>query len=184
MRKVDTTNVREAGDRTTLPADGYVCRIVNVEDNEDKEYLSIEYDICEGEYKNYYSDLEERAGFWGGRYIRSYKKTALPFFKRMCSAINKSNPGFVFDGGEVNCDERTLINKKVGIVLRDEQYQKRNGDIAIRTIVDTEKPVEDIRAKNFKVKDMLISAGKKGDSSSENSDFVNVTDDSENPFGE
>ena len=98
MKRIDMSNVKEAGDNTRLTAGGYVCQYTKVEDREDKEYLYMEFDIVEGEFKGYFKDLSDRFGFWGGKCYRSYKETAKPMFKRMCSAVSKSNGNFVFDG--------------------------------------------------------------------------------------
>ena len=52
MKKIDWNNVEEAKDGR-LPAGGYICGITSVEDVANSEYLRFEYDIAEGEYKNY-----------------------------------------------------------------------------------------------------------------------------------
>ena len=98
-------SVQEAtGESTRLPAGGYICKYTNVEDVSEKSYLYMEFDIAEGDFKGYFADLDERAGFWAGKCYRSYKENALPMFKRMCSAVTKSNKGYIFDGNE-HCDE-------------------------------------------------------------------------------
>lgn len=144
------TNVQESGNGSRLEAGGYVCVYTSVTDMEDKEYLYMEFDIAEGKDKGYYKELEERAGFWGGKVYRSYKPTALPMFKRMCSAVNKSNPGFVFDGN-VNSDESTLVGKKVGIVLAEEEYIGNDGSVKTRLYVAYECNADDIRRDKYSV---------------------------------
>lgn len=151
MKKVNLKDVKEAGDSTRLPAGGYVCKYTKVEDVEAKEYLYMEFDIARGEFEGYFQSLNESAGFWGGKCYRSYKEKALPMFKRMCSAVSKSNNGFVFDG-ETNTDEKTLIGKLVGLVLCEEEYVGNDGTIRTRLYVDKECSVEDIVNNNFKVK--------------------------------
>ena len=81
MKNVNLQNVEEAKDFERLPAGGYVCGITAVEDVADKEYLKIEFDIAEGDFKNYYRDLYQSKAFWGGNFVKSYKDKALPFFK-------------------------------------------------------------------------------------------------------
>lgn len=165
-----------------LPAGGYVCKYTKIEDDSNKEYLKMEFDIAEGEFKDYYKGLEERAGFWGGRCVRSYKEAAVPFFKRMCSAVAKSNPGFSFNpfvnGG--NADEQTLVGKLVGIVLQEEEYNKNNGEIGTRLVVAYECDVQKIREGNFKVPKKKEINKPSGNSST---DFMAVSGDSEEiPF--
>ena len=142
--------VQEAGDSKRLPAGGYVCKYTNVEDNADKEYLYMEFDIAKGEYAGYYKNLEERLGFWGGKCYRSYKANALPMFKRMCSAVTKSNKKFIFDGNE-HADESTLVGKYVGMLFGEEEYIGNDGSTKTRLYVVREMPVEDIEAGKFKI---------------------------------
>ena len=156
MKKLDLTNIEEAGNGgQRLPAGGYVCRITKVEDFEANEYLRFEFDIHSGEYKDYFKKGFERLHMWpyDGSYIRSYKPAALPFFKRMCSAISKSNGNFVFDGGQVNSDEQTLVGKCIGLVLGEEEYIGNDGNIRTRLRVANEYTVADINNGNFKVPD-------------------------------
>lgn len=151
MKKVNLSNVQESTDNARLAPGGYVCKITKVEDNPKKEYLYMEYDIAKGDFAGYYEALNDRLGFWGGRFYKSYKETALGMFKRMCSAVSSSNNGFVFDG-DTNADESTLVGKLIGLVLCEEEYIGNDGNVKTRLYVDTEKSVDDIVAGNFKVK--------------------------------
>lgn len=175
-------SVQEAGDSRRLPAGGYICKYTKVEDEAKKQYLYMEFDIAEGEYKGYFAELEERADFWAGRCFRSYKEKALPMFKRMCSAVTKSNKGFIFDGNE-HCDESTLIGKKVGMVLGEEEYIGNDGSIRTRLYVVRELPVEDIKAGKFKVPEKKTLNEPAADIK-QNDDFMNIPQDSdeETPF--
>lgn len=141
-----------------LPAGGYVCKVCKVTDVTDKQYLEIEFDIAEGEHQFHFTDLDTRFGFWGLTSRRSYKESAIPFFKRMCSAINNSNNGYSFNpfvaGG--NADEQSLVNKLVGLVLREEEYEKNNGDIGTRLAIAYECPVDKIRKGDFKVPEKKV----------------------------
>lgn len=151
MREINLAEVKEAGVSTRLPAGGYVCKYTAVTDVADKEYLYMEFDVVEGEYAGYFKDLETRLGFWGGNCYRSYKENALPMFKRMCSAVTKSNPGFIFDGGKQNANEATLVGKYVGIVFGEEEYIGNDGSLKTRLKVSYECDINDIRNKKFKV---------------------------------
>ena len=149
MKKLDLTNVEEAKNGANRhPAGPYICKITAVEDVEEKEYLKVSYDIIEGEYKGYYSKGREEHPDWDwfGIYVKSYKTKALPMFKRFCSAISKSNGNFIFDGGAVNSDEKSLIGKKLGIVLREEEYYSNSGDKKTRLIVHREFPIDQLSA--------------------------------------
>lgn len=171
MKKINLAEVKEAADGNRLPAGGYVCKYARVEDVPEKEYLYMEFDIARGDFAGYFEGLADRAGFWGGKCYRSYKQNALPMFKRMCSAVSKSNNGFVFDGGEVNADEKTLEGKLVGLVLCEEEYVGNDGNIKTRLYVDRECSVEDIINGKFKVKPIKKLSGS---STTQAADFVNV----------
>lgn len=147
MKAIDLSNIQEASSGSNRPAPGaYECKITDVKDDPDKEYLVVSYDIAAGEYEGYYTKLREDHPEWSGVGVcyRSYKSTALPMFKRFCSAVNKSNNGFVFDGGSVNADEKTLIGKHLGMVFREEEYYGNDGNKKTRLIVDRECPVDKI----------------------------------------
>ena len=182
MKKIDLANVKEQSDRTRLPAGGYVCRYTKVEDVPEKEYLYMEYDIARGDYAGYYKSLSDSMGFWGGKCYRSYKESALPMFKRMCSAVSKSNNGFVFDG-QTNSDESTLVGKLVGIVLCEEEYVGNDGSTKTRLYVDRECSVEDIINGKFKIRP-LKKLKDDGATAPASSDFLNVkeTSETEIPF--
>lgn len=144
MKKIDLTNVQEAGESRRLPAGAYICKITSITDILDKEYLRVSYDIEQGEYKGYYAEIRKNHPDWEwvGAYVKSYKTAALPMFKRFCTAVSKSNGGFVFDGGAINADENTLVNKLIGLVFREEEYYSNSGDIRTRLIVHSEFAID------------------------------------------
>ena len=171
------SEVQEAGTSERLTAGGYICKYTKVTDVADKQYLSMEYDIAEGKFEGYYKSLEESFGFWGGRCIRSYKEKALPMFKRMCSAVTKSNSGYIFDGN-TNADETTLVGKLVGLVLGEEEYVGNDGSVKTRLYVYREIEIDKIREGKFTVPELkkletVQPAGSEG--------FMQVPD-NESPF--
>ena len=176
-------SVQEAGgDSKRLPAGAYVCEYTSVEDNPKKNYLYMEFDIAEGEFKGYFEELEERAGFWAGKCYRSYKENALPMFKRMCSAVTKSNKGFIFDGNE-HCDESTLIGKKVGMILGEEEYIGNDGSVKTRLYVARELSIDDLKAGKFKIPEIKKVSDEPAEVK-QNDEFMNIPEDSdeETPF--
>lgn len=147
MRNIDWNNVEEAKEFEPLKEGGYVAVIKNAEDNPDKEYLKISYDIYEGDFKDYYENLYKAKQFWGGNFYRSYKESARGFFKAFLNAVKQSNVGFVF-----NNDETNLRDKFVGIVLSEEEYIGNDGTVKTRLYVSTVTNVENIKKGNFAVK--------------------------------
>ena len=149
MKALDLANVEDRKEFSKVQPGGYVCRIESVQDVVEKEYLKIEYDFAEGEHKQHYFELFQAKGFWGGRFIRSYKEKALPFFKSFNTAVENSNPGYKWDN-----DERKLLTKFVGLVLAEEEYRKNDGKIGTRLYVDQTRSVDEIRKGNFKVPEL------------------------------
>lgn len=177
-------SVQEAtGESTRLPAGGYICEYTNVEDVSDKSYLYMEFDIAEGEFKGYFEDLENRAGFWAGKCYRSYKENALPMFKRMCSAVTKSNKGFIFDGNE-HCDESTLIGKKIGMLLGEEEYLGNDGSVKTRLYVVREMSIDEIKEGKFKIPALKKLENATSNVGKSDDDFMNIPKDAdeETPF--
>lgn len=170
MKQVNLKNVKEAGESARISAGAYICTITAVEDVPDKEYLRVSYDIAEGEFKGYYGELRANHPDWAwvGTYVKSYKERALPMFKRFCSAVSKSNQNFVFDGGTVNSDEKTLIGKKLGIILQEEEYYRNDGEKGTRLIVSREFPADQIASQR-------VPAPKKLKDDTTMSGFVNST---------
>lgn len=124
-----------------IPAGAYVCEIKSATDVPEREYLLIEYDVAEGDYARYFGDRAERWGSWpsGGKMYWSYKQSALGMFKALIQAVEKSNAGYAF-----NDDENTLVGKRVGLVLCEEEYRNNSGDISVRIKADRAVPVEDV----------------------------------------
>ena len=144
------------------------------------------YDIIEGEFSGYYSKgREEHADWaWFGAYVKSYKPKALPMFKRFCSAVSKSNNGYVFDGGAANSDEKTLIGKKLGLIFQEEEYYGNDGNLKTRLIIKSEFPIDKIGEQKIpnvkKIKEEEATTDKKADD-----DFMDIPDGAADdiPFG-
>lgn len=147
------------GGRKRLPAGGYVARIKSVENVPAREYLKIEFDVTEGDFAGYYADLYERAHFWGGSFIRSYKASAAGFFRGFLDDISASNNGvdLVKENGEI--DERQLIGKALGVILGAEEYEGNDGTIKTRLKVRAVVPVDRIRNNDFTVPELKRLSG-------------------------
>ena len=172
MKSVNMKDVKEAGDFTRPKPGAYICTITEVEDMESKEYLKVTYDIAEGKFKGYYGEMRSNNPdwAWAGAYVKSYKPAALPMFKRFCTAVSRSNGAFVFDGGEVNSNEKTLIGKKIGLLLGEEEYYGNDGEKRTRLYVNREFSVD--KLKDQKVP--KLKAIKEETTSAPDDGFVNV----------
>ena len=182
MKNINWNEVEEAQEFEKVATGGYVCGITAVEDVADKEYLAIEFDIAEGPLKNYYRGLYDAKGFWGGKFIKSYKDKAQKFFKGFITAIENSNKGFKFDN-----DETKLKRKLVGLVLSEEEYKAKDGSIKTRLYVSDIRSVDKIKSGDFEVKPLKKLAEKSANSSNTSasgipSDFEETNDNSDVPF--
>jgi hypothetical protein len=155
MKQIENYEAVQAssGEFARPTAGGYICKIINVEDvpldpNTDKgDYLRIEYDIADGEFKGYYKEQFDRwGGNWNASFIRSYKEKALGMFKHFVNCIEQSNAGYEWDWNETG-----LIGKVVGLVLGEEEYENANKEVKTKLVVKDIKVTGDILDGSFKI---------------------------------
>lgn len=127
------------GEFETLPAGGYKCIIKKVaceKTTAGKEFLKLAIDILEGEFKDFFQKKfdndtrEDRkwSGVWTV-FTEGYNPgTTNPKFKGLITSVEASNSKFKF-----NFDEQTLVNKKVGIVFREEEFEGYDGQVHTST---------------------------------------------------
>lgn len=138
-----------------LPAGGYVCIITEIEDKQKEERLEIIYDVAEGPYKGYYSDDFGKKNPFTHKFIKSYKETALGFFKGFLTAIDKSNGTDFSTKAEGGLQEQQLVGKLVGLVIGYEEYDTRDdGNFKQRSYVSEVRSIETIRSGDFKVPEL------------------------------
>lgn len=142
--------ISEAGELKKLPAGPQACKIIEVINVPDKEYLDVYFDIVEGEFKGYFSALQANTGKNYGRITRSYKANSLPFFKAFITAIEKSNPGYKWTD---SWDEKTLSNKYCAINFRDEEYVV-DGEVKVMAKPFEARSLQALRAGEIKVPPM------------------------------
>lgn len=144
--------VQENGNYKRLPDGGYIVGVKKVEDNTEKESLRLELDICKGEYKNWcqksYDSNPNETKYWPreGVLYRSYKDSALSFFKGFITSVTKSNKGFTWDW-----QEQTLVNKVFGVVIATEQYRTSKGKVVDRPYIASVHSVEAIEKGDFEI---------------------------------
>ena len=177
MKNVDWNNVNDEI-RKPVPG-GYAAKITRVEDVEDKEYLKIEWDFADGEFKGTNKETMTAFGFWPYSFVQSYKDTALRFFKGFKTAVENSNPGYVF-----NNDPQSLVGKFVGVVLGEEEYMSNSGQLKTRLYVAEKRSGKAIRDGDFKVPELKrIDPSKLNTYSSPAQNYAPITDDdAELPF--
>ena len=151
----DDVRERQPGDYDQPNPGAYSARIVNVEDDEKKKCLHIEWDFDEGEYKRNNAETFNRAGFWPIVLHRSYKPTAQGFFKAFKTSVEASNRGYIFRN-----DPPSLEGKLMGVVLGEEEYVNGKGELRTRLYVYQVRSVKAIQSGDFKVPELKkLSAG-------------------------
>lgn len=161
MKKFNWSNVEAASEGYAAPpAGGYVLAICAVEDHADKQYLKVYCDIAgvadpaNEQFVGYYGQRKERSK---GQiplfsFIRSYKDSALGFFKAFLVALEKSgNTGFVAD--RFNGDEQQFCGMVIGAVLGQEEYVY-NDKLRVRLKVASFCSVERIKNGDFKIPEL------------------------------
>ena len=89
---------------------------------------------------------------------------------------------FLFDGGQQNSDEKTLIGKLIGLVLKEEEYVGNDGSTKTRIVVHTEKSIQEIKEGKFKIPEIKRLDGTSGTHTT-STDFMEVSDSMEDiPF--
>lgn len=148
MKNIDWNSVEESEFTKIVPG-GYIAFITSVEDNEQKEYLRMGWDFCDPKLKGTNRDTYDRMGFWPTSIFRSYKESALSFFKSFKTAVEKSNPGYLFRN-----DPQSLQGHLIGVVLGEEEYINGKGQKKTRLYVAGTRSVEAIQKGDFVVPDL------------------------------
>ncbi len=179
MKNVNWNDVQD-DIRNPVPG-GYAAKITRVEDTEEKEYLKIEWEFADGEFKGVNKEVYDAFGFWPLAFVCSYKEKALRFFKGFKTAVENSNPRYVF-----NNDPQSLVGKFVGVVLGEEEYLSKKGEVRKRLYVAEKRSGKAIRDGEYDIpalKRLPSSAGAAPSYSAAANDFAPITDDdAELPF--
>lgn len=156
MKKITNWNEIKEFANFKNPVGGFICTIKAVEDNPEKEYLKVYYDIAEAvtpeqeEFVGMYEKRKKERDFDYPATIVSYKIQSLPFFKGFVNALENSNKGYEWDN-----DETKFVGLNIGFVLGEEEYEGRDKDgspkVKVRTYVAERRSVETIKNGDFKV---------------------------------
>lgn len=162
-------SVQAFADKPKLPVGAYVCRIkqAKVQNTDWGDQLAVLFDIEEGEYAGFYqrefnANTEQDKKWKGvlrlwlpldnGDVKDEYTKRTL---KGFVTSVEKSNPGYAWAW-----DESTLAGKMVGVLFREEEWEKddRTG-WAVRPY--QARTVETVRNGDYKIPDSKPLAASK-----------------------
>ena len=147
---MDNINWNDVQDEIRRPVPGgYAAKITKVEDNTDKKCLYIQWEFADGEFKGCNQEYFDTFGKWPMLLCRSYKPTALRFFKGFKTAVEMSNRNFVF-----NNDPQSLVGKYVGVVLGEKEYRADDGSIKTCLYVAETRSGKSIRDGEYKIPDL------------------------------
>lgn len=195
MKKLSNWNdVKAAGERVKLPAGGYEAKIINAKvvsydgSNGSYERLEIAVDITAGEYKDYYKqdfDSNTRddkkwrgvARFYvptdDGSEKDEYTKSVL---KSVTDALEDSNKDYHWDW-----DETKLKGLKVGILVRDKEYEI-DGKHGFSPEIFRFTDINRIREGKFTVPKQKLLKGSSGTSAAASSGDDSAASDDDYPF--
>lgn len=140
------------GESQQLPKGCYVCKIIGVKQDKYAGHARflMQFDIAEGEYKDFYQKQYKQAKQAGrdakykGEHRQYMDGASVPFFKGLITSVERSNPGFVFQFG-VEGNEKTLVGKKFGAVMGREQFPAQDGSLKWVTKVVQIRSVEGLK---------------------------------------
>lgn len=128
-RDYDTAEVKKQGGEFPQPeAGGYILKVIKAEEKFSKKnnsMLVLYFDIVNGEFENHYKKISEKIG--KDIYLTYYQLIEgehLSYFKGMIDTFELCNQNFKF-----NFDEQTLVGKRIGANLREEEYENKEGEI-------------------------------------------------------
>lgn len=141
--------INEAGELKRLVPGIYLLKITDVVDVPDREYLEVYYDIAAGDFKDYFAAAKANIGRDISKECRSYKETALSFFKGFIVAVEKSNPGYNWDW-----DEKKLIGKYVVGVFGEEEFLGKDNEVKVTTALQEFRSIPAYKEGKLKVPEL------------------------------
>lgn len=133
----DEAKPMEVGMGNRIPAGWYPAVILGVTQGETQngsQYLDFSVDIIDGEYVRYYEkDYKSQTPYDGVKKWRGYvryflSEKAIGLLKGAMKAVEESNPGYQW-----NWDENTIKGKKIGLGIREEEYEANDHSIKTAT---------------------------------------------------
>lgn len=156
----DTTQAVNIGEYESLEPGGYICKILKAEStlsSTRKEMLVINFDIAEGQHKDFYARKYKASTSdnkkWQGVYRQLTDGDSTKYFKGMITAIEKSNSGFKFD-----FDEKKLTGKLFGGLFgREEWFDTNKGEYKFSVKLCWVRDIETIKSGKFEIpRDKLL----------------------------
>lgn len=130
MSKINWGAFEEASETTfaRLEKGAFVCQIKAVHDNEQKQYIQVDFEITQGPSKGYFEENKNADGSWAydGRLYRSYKAEHYGYLKRWVTVLEKSNSGYSFK--QTQGDFAQWVGLKFIGVFADQEIPRAGDD--------------------------------------------------------
>lgn len=188
----DNVQAMNMGERETLEAQGYVCKILKAEERlskSNKKMLCILFDIVEGPHAGYYNRLYEnqmktnkdpnKQINWQGVYRQMLEGDNFEnYLKGLTEILEKNNPGYKFD-----FDQEKMKGLIFGGLFGKEEYigqfdGKVHTTTRIRYIIDVDK----VKNNEYNIPPLREVEKKENPFSSNENPFGNTVDDDDLPF--
>lgn len=146
-----------------LPAGAYVACLGAMEPvhaRSGNTYYRIPFDIFEGEFAGYYDDDFGRIhpGLHSINLFVSSQR-AMEISKGVLSTVTACNPAFDADAAFVGDNFDAFRGKLVGVVLGDEEYEDKAGDVKTSPKYRRVATLDQVRAGGIKVPDVKLMDG-------------------------
>lgn len=159
-------DVDERGNFERLPANGYVCKIVNAFATKSKagnDMLVTCVDVAEGKFAGHFTKSfnhfrqKDSSAKWPAaatmyqNYFDADDKVNSGL-KGLLKSVERSNAGFV-----VNIDDfepASLRGQFIGVIFGEEEYRKKDGSIGVNTRATFPRDVSKIREGDFNIPDV------------------------------
>lgn len=136
--------VEAAGNFVKIPAGGYVLRITDVKDVPSSEKLEIEYEVHEGDNKDFFK--KNKSAGWVHTHKCNYGERSASFFKRFLEALEDSNDNFSIAEWNKRQDEREFIGLLFGGLIQEYFYtDQKTGKDKSGMEITREVSIYDIR---------------------------------------
>ncbi len=156
---------QKSGRRETLPPDGYVVKIMGVEEKSfsNGPCLMVSFDIAEGNNAGFFANDYRNNTFenkrWRGVHFLSVPKEdgterdgwAVNAMNNFIAVLQESNPGFVWDWAAAAREDYSALKGRLMGVLFGRVEWKYNGETGWNTNSRAIIPVEDVRKGFFEI---------------------------------
>ncbi|MBR3158409.1 MAG: hypothetical protein IKF14_05135 [Atopobiaceae bacterium] len=132
MKKLDLSNIEamEPTSRDRITAGGYIVRVIDVVDNEDRNFLWLVFDIAEGEKKGFYTNDANKEYFANKpnkhgillSYNPDMSDKAKGMLKGKLKRFTDYNQGFDAEAAWDACKPELFVGKVMGLAAGMEEY--------------------------------------------------------------